>query len=81
MYNPRQRRDNKWEPRERATIVRVFPRFASIPSCGSDKFLEFCFSELLLYNPFRDIERDISDNNDTIISNWESLNYTPWHLE
>lgn len=59
----------------------MFPRFLSIPSRGSEKFVDLCLSELLLYKTFRDMERDIGDNNDTIISNWESLNYTPWHVE
>ena len=44
-------------------------------------FLIFFFSELLLYKPFCDIQVDIGDDNITIVSNWESLYYVPWHVE
>jgi DNA replication protein DnaC len=81
IYNPKRKRDNKWEPREKAAIVRVFPRFVSIPSSESGKWIEFCLSELLLYKPFRDIERDIGHDDASIIQNWETLNYNPWHVQ
>ena len=55
IYNPKRKRDKKWEPREKAAIVRVFPRFVSIPSSESGKWIEFFLSELLLYKPFHDI--------------------------
>ena len=81
IYNTKKRGDNKWEPREIVAIVRVFPRFTSMPSQDSNKWVEFCSSELLLYKPFHDIERDIGDGDATIVANWESLHYTPWHVE
>ena len=81
IYNPKRRRENKWEPRDKAAIVRVFPIFVSMPSHESPKWIDFCLSELLLYKPFRDIERDIGHNDDTIIQNWETFNYIPWHVQ
>ncbi|XP_059076947.1 uncharacterized protein LOC131876152 [Cryptomeria japonica] len=81
IYNPKRKRDNKWEPREREAIVRVFPRFVSLPPRESNKWIDFCLSELLLYKPFRDIERDIGHDDDSMIANWESFTYNPWHVE
>ncbi|XP_059076868.1 uncharacterized protein LOC131031330 [Cryptomeria japonica] len=81
IYNPKRKRDNKWEPRERAAIVRVFPRFVSLPPRESNKWIDFCLSELLLYKPFHDIERDIGHDDDSMIANWESFTYNPWHVE
>ena len=69
IYNPKKRGDNKWGPREIVTIVRVFPRFISIPPRDSNKWVEFFSSELFLYKPFHDIERDISDSDATIVTN------------
>ena len=80
IYNPKKRGDNKWEPREIVAIVTFFPRFISIPPWDSNKWVEFCSSELLLYKPFHDIERDIGDSDATIVASWESLHYTPWHV-
>ena len=56
IYNPKRRRENKWEPRDKAEIVRVFPRFVSTSSHESSKWVDFCLSELFLYKPFCDIE-------------------------
>ena len=64
-----------------AAIVRVFPRFTNIPSRNSQKWIDFCWSELLLYKPFCNIQRDIGIDDTTIVSNWESLNYNPWHVD
>ena len=61
--------------------MRVYPRFVSIPPCVSDNFVDFYFSELLLYKPFHEITVDIGEDSNAIISNWESLNYDPWHVE
>lgn len=80
IYNPKKRGDNKWGPREIVAIVRVFLRFTSIPPRDSNKWVNFCSSELLLYKPFPDIKRDIGDSDDAIIENCESLHYTPWHV-
>ena len=68
IYNPK-RRENKWEPRDKATIVRVFPRFVSMPSHESTKWFDFCLSKLLLHKPFCDIKRNIGHDDDTIIQN------------
>lgn len=81
IYNPKRRRDNKWEPRQKPYIIRIFSRFVSIPPCESNKWIDFCLLELLLYKPFHDIERDIGHDNDSIIAKWESFNYNPWHVE
>ncbi|XP_057853551.2 uncharacterized protein LOC131063676 [Cryptomeria japonica] len=80
-YNSKRKRDNKWEARTIAAIVRVFPRFTTVPTRQSEKWVDFCWSELLLYKPFRNIQRDIGLDDNIVISNWESLNYNPWHLE
>ncbi|XP_059073384.1 uncharacterized protein LOC131874156 [Cryptomeria japonica] len=40
-----------------------------------------CMEELLLYKPFRDIERDIGHDDDSMIANWESFTYNPWHVK
>ena len=72
--------DKKWGPREIEAIVRFFLRFILIPPRDSNKWVEFCSSELLLYKPFHDIERDIGDSDATIVADWESLHYTPWHV-
>ena len=34
-----------------------------------------------MYKPFRNIQRDIGIDDTTIVSNWESLNYNPWHVD
>lgn len=81
IYNLKRKSENKWNARKRATIVRVFPRFVSVPTRGSEKWFTFCFSELLLYKPFCNIERDIGNNNDTIQTNWDNFNYNQWHMQ
>ena len=68
IYNKNIKKDNKWRCRQKISIVRVYPRFVSIPACVSDKFIDFCFSELL-YKPLCDIAVDIGDNSITIVSN------------
>ena len=78
LYNPKRRGDNKWGPRNKVAIVRVFPRYFSIPPRDFDKWVDFCLFELLLYKPFHNVERDIGhDHDDTIVANWDSLNYNP----
>ncbi|XP_059074931.1 uncharacterized protein LOC131075850 [Cryptomeria japonica] len=46
-----------------------------------DKWADFCLSDLLLYKPFCNIERDIGHDNDSIKAKWESFNDNPWHVE
>lgn len=81
IYNPKQKRDNKWEPRKSASIIRVIPRFVSIPPHDSDKWIDFYFSELLFYRPFRDIKRDIGHDHGSIISKWDSFKYNARHTK
>ena len=40
--------------RRNASIVHVFPRFKSIPDKKYEKFVELCWSELVLYKKFRE---------------------------
>ena len=80
-YNLRRKSQIKWNARKNAAIVRAQPRFNTVPEKHSEKFVEFCWSELLLYKPFRNIEKDIGVDDSTIIVNWEVLNYRPWHIE
>lgn len=44
-YNPKRRRDKKWEARTMAAIVKVFPRFTTIPTRQLEKWVDFCWSE------------------------------------
>lgn len=81
IYNSKRKRENKWEPREKISIVRVFPRFTSIPPRASQKWSKFYFIELLLYKPFHDIERDIGVDTDSIIEKWDSFSYNTWHVQ
>ena len=81
IYNKNRNKDNKWEHRKKVAIVRVYPKFISIPPHVSDEFVDFYFSELFLYKPFHDIQVYIGDDNITIVSNWESLDYVSWHVE
>ena len=69
MYNPKRRGDNKWGPRKKATIVRIFSRYFTIPLRDSDKWVDFFSSELILYKKFRNVERDIGHDDDTIVAN------------
>ena len=48
------RRGGKWLPQRDASIVRVFPRFNSILDREDERFVEFCWCELVLYKTFRD---------------------------
>ena len=81
MYNSKRRGDNRWGTRKKATIVRVFPRYFTIPPRDSDKWVDFCLSELILYKPFHNVKRDIGHDDDTIVVNWDSFNYNPWHVQ
>ena len=64
------RKIEQWKPRDMHAIVRVWPQFYSSPSEDSDDFETFCFIELLLYKPFRNISTDIGLLTDRIIENW-----------
>ena len=71
----------KWLPRSNESIVCVFPRFNSIPDRKDEKFVEFYWSELVLYKKFRDFRRDIGHTSDEILQNWKNLQYIPWHVD
>jgi ATP-dependent DNA helicase PIF1 len=75
------RKKEQWKPRSVHAIVRVWPRFYSIPDEASEDFQTFCWSELLLYKPFRNIPLDIGLSNDTVIENWRNFRYRAWHVD
>ena len=81
IYNKKKRGADKWSPRKKSAIVRVFPRFYSIPARDSKKWIDFCYSKLFLYKPFHDIHIDIGNNDDSIVATWDNFRYNPWHLE
>ena len=81
IYNKNIKKDKKWRHRKKIAIVRVYPRFILIATCVSNKFVDFFSLELFLYKPFCDIAVDIGDDSIKIFSNWESLEYVPWHVE
>ena len=66
----KRRRGEKWLQRRNASIVRVFPRFNSIPDKNDEKFVEFCWSELVLYKTFHDFRNDIGHIYGEIVQNW-----------
>ncbi|XP_057822399.1 uncharacterized protein LOC131034819 [Cryptomeria japonica] len=80
-FNASRKRD-QWKERTNPVIVRVSPRFTSIPSKEDKYFQAFCWSELILYHPFRNIEMDFGSSDDEIKAQWErfSNNYHPWHV-
>ena len=44
-------------------------------------FVEFRWSELVLYKTFRDFQNDIGHTSDEIVQNWKNLQYIPWHVD
>ena len=75
------RKGDKWLPLKETTIVRVFPRYSSILACENEKYVEFCWTEMVLYKPFREFQIDISQTSEDIIQNWENFQYNPWHID
>jgi ATP-dependent DNA helicase PIF1 len=71
----------QWKPRDVHAIVRVWPRFYSIPDEASEDFQTFCWTEFLLYKPFRNIPLDIGLSDDTVIENWRNFRYRAWHVD
>jgi len=63
------RKKDPWRPRDAHAIVRVWPRFYSIPGEDSEEFETFCWSELLLYKPFHDISTEIGLSTEIIVEN------------
>jgi hypothetical protein len=52
-------KNEKWKKRQIPTIFHVWPLFTTIPNKESNTVVEFCWSELLLYKPFRSFSKDI----------------------
>ena len=63
-------------------IVHVLPHYNVIPSSTNPSYATFCWSELLLYFPFRTLPDDIGSTDTEIIAHWEQKKgaYTPWHV-
>ncbi|XP_057840713.1 uncharacterized protein LOC131050530 [Cryptomeria japonica] len=78
-----QRKKHKWQRLQKQAIVNVYPQFKSSPNEDDDNFEAYCWSELLLYKPFRHIPIDIGASTDQIIANWKLLymdGYSRWHI-
>ena len=77
------REKNPWKQNLCDKIVRVYPHFTSIPPSDSSSFELFCWSELILYKPFRSIPHDIGTTASEIISHWHQIKgtYVVWHIE
>lgn len=70
------RKTKKWKKRIVPAIVHVWLRFTSILAKDSNAFLEFCWSELLLYKPFCSFTKNIDVTKHDILSNWECIRNT-----
>lgn len=68
------RKGCKWKERKAKSIINVFPKFYTIPKEELEHYETFCWSELLLYKNFGDIEIDIGLTKDTIIKIWKKMN-------
>ena len=81
-YN-KARKNEKWKKITITTIVHVWPRFPSIPSEYSDSYVDFCWSELILYKPFHSFNKNIGLTKTTIIQNSEPIRntYHAWHVD
>ena len=77
----KRRRGGKWLQRMNASIVHVFPRFNSIPDKKDEKFVELCWSKLVLYKKFHDFRKYIGHTSDEIVQNGKNLQYIPWHVD
>ena len=60
---------NKWKQRPTKAIIRVIPRYSSIPSTTKPCYVDFCRVEIMLYKPFRHIVQDIGDSAAEFITN------------
>ena len=72
----------QWKERPKKAIVRVSPTFNTIPDMHDKAYSTFCWTKLMLYCPFRNIEQDLGKSNEEIIHNWERFKtmYSPWHV-
>jgi hypothetical protein len=75
IYNHKRKGWNLWSLGQEGVIVRIFPRFLTIPTCDSNKWIDFCTSKLLLYKPFHDLQTNIGNNDESIIATWDNFNY------
>ena len=77
------RKKNPWKQTLRDKIVRVYPHFTFIPPYDYSSFEPFCWSELLLYKPFRSIPHAIGTTTFEIFSHWHQIKgtYVVWHIE
>ncbi|XP_059064096.1 uncharacterized protein LOC131856356 [Cryptomeria japonica] len=77
-YNS-QCKKTKWQIRDKKAIVIVYPQFREPPDEDTDEFEVFCWSELLLYKPFRDIPTEIGTSKEQIITNWKNFKKTNYN--
>ena len=77
------RKKCQWKLHKPAKIVCDLPCFLDIPPSISPLYVNFCWSELLLYKPFRNVPKDIGSSDLEIVSAWESFHgsYNPWHVD
>ena len=77
------RKSFQWKPHKTPKIVRVIPRFFDIPPSTSPLYVNFYWSELLLYKLFHALPHEIGCTDLEIVSAWESFryNYTAWHVD
>ena len=66
-------KQDPWKPRDVHAIVRVWPWFYSIIDEASEEFETFCWSEVLLYNPFHDISIEIGLTAEVIFQSWRNF--------
>ncbi|XP_057827996.1 uncharacterized protein LOC131039303 [Cryptomeria japonica] len=77
-YNS-QRKKIKWQIRDKKAIVTIYPQFREPPDEDTNEFEVFCWSELLLYKPFRDIPTEIGTSKEQIITNWKNFKKTNYN--
>lgn len=73
----------KWLKRKLLAIVNVYPQHKSLPLQDDNSFESFCWSELLLYKPFRIIPLHIGNSTEENIINWkhlQSTDYIHWYV-
>ena len=80
MFDSKRKKD-PWKPRDAHAIVRVWPRFYSIPGEDSKDFEPFRLTKLLLYKPFCDIYAEIGLSTEIIVEKWRNFRYRAWHVD
>jgi len=76
------RKNAQWKKVNSFVVVHFFPRYASIPSTFDPTYINLCWSELLLYCPFRALPDDIGSTDGAIVAHWEHIKntYSSWHV-